>query len=530
MTTTTTTTEHPLTAPPLPDRSPHPLTAAHTKETSMPTDDLPGGPRPRITVIGTGYLGATHAVCMAQLGFEVLGVDVDAAKIDALVESRLPFHEPGLPEALEAALSSGRLRFTTDVAQAAEFGDVHFLCVGTPQQQGSDAADLRFVEDAATALAARITRPALIVGKSTVPVGTAARLRGLVRSVSPAGDDLDLAWNPEFLREGFAVQDTLHPDRLVFGIASSRTERALRHVYRPLLEEGVPLIVADLATSELVKVAANSFLATKISYINAMAEVCETVDADVGVLARALALDERIGGRFLRPGLGFGGGCLPKDIRAFWHRAREIGAGAAVRFLEDMDEINARRRTRTVEMVRELAGGSLLGVRVAALGAAFKPNSDDVRDSPALEVSRRMQLEGADVSVYDPEAGHNARRVHPDLRLAPSLEDAVRGAQVTVLLTEWDEFVTASPERLGQLVAARRVLDARQVLDEERYAEAGWQYRTLGRPVVPAGIVLGGPGSEGAGASDRASGHERCGCERCRLAAAPGREVQPIEL
>lgn len=486
----------------------HPLHTDPTEKDPMHMEAIPRDLPPRITVIGTGYLGATHAVCMAQLGFEVLGVDVDAAKIEALVDSRLPFHEPGLPEALEAAMSSGRLRFTTDFAQAAEFGDVHFLCVGTPQQQGSEAADLRFVEGAAAELAARITRPALIVGKSTVPVGTAERLRGLVRGVSPAGEGLDLAWNPEFLREGFAVQDTLHPDRLVIGVASSRSERVLRQVYRPLLEEGIPLIVADLPTSELVKVAANSFLATKISYINAMAEVCETVDADVGVLARALSLDERIGGRFLRPGLGFGGGCLPKDIRAFQHRAREIGAGSAVRFLGDMDEINTRRRTRTVEMVRELAGGSLLGVRVAALGAAFKPNSDDVRDSPALEVAHRMQLEGAEVRVCDPEAAENARRVHPDLHVVSSLGDAVRGAHVTVLLTEWDEFVTAPPAQIGRLVAERRILDARQALDEERYTAAGWEYRTLGRPPAPASV-------------------ER---ELHSASAAPDREVQPVEL
>ena len=468
---------------------------APTKENPVHTTTTPTDLPPRITVIGTGYLGATHAVCMAQLGFEVLGIDVDAAKIEALTGGRLPFHEPGLPEALEAATASGRLRFTTDFAEAAEFGDVHFLCVGTPQQSGSEAADLRYLEDAASALAARITRPALIVGKSTVPVGTAARLRGLVRGLSPAGEELDLAWNPEFLREGFAVQDTLHPDRLVLGVASTRAERILRRVYRPLLEQDVPLIVADLPTSELVKVAANSFLATKISYINAMAEVCESVDADVGVLARALALDERIGGKFLRPGLGFGGGCLPKDIRAFRHRAREIGAGAAVRFLEDVDEINARRRTRTVEMVRELAGGSLLGVRVAALGAAFKPDSDDVRDSPALDVARRMQLEGADVRVYDPEAAQNARRAHPELCLVPTLGDAVLGAEVTVLLTEWDEFLAAPAAEIGALVRERRILDARQALDERRYAEAGWEYRTLGRPARAPSLDVEGRGA-----------------------------------
>lgn len=472
-----------------------------TKDDTMHADTHTSGRPPRLTVVGTGYLGATHAVCMATLGYQVLGVDVDAAKVEALVDGRVPFHEPGLPQALDEALASGRLDFTTDFARAADFGDIHFLCVGTPQQPGSHAADLRFVDDAAAQLAARITRPALIVGKSTVPVGTAARLRELVRTLSPAGEGLELAWNPEFLREGFAVQDTLRPDRLVFGVASAHAEQALRQVYDPLLEEGTPLIVADLPTSELVKVAANSFLATKISYINAMAEVCEAVDADVGVLARALALDERIGGRFLRPGLGFGGGCLPKDIRAFQHRAQEIGAGEAVRFLDDVDAINARRRTRTVDMVRDLAGGELLGTRVAALGAAFKPNSDDVRDSPALDVARRLQLEGADVVVYDPEAAENAHRVHPDLPLAASLSEALDGSHVTVLLTEWEEFQAAQPEALGALVSRRRVLDARHALDGDRYLEAGWEYRTLGRPVTagvgsPRGRSEPGPGEQ----------------------------------
>ena len=491
-----------------------------TKDHTMQSDTRPSGRPPRLTVVGTGYLGATHAVCMATLGYEVLGVDVDAAKIEALIEGRVPFHEPGLPQALDEALSSGRLDFTTDLARAAEFGDIHFVCVGTPQQPGSHAADLRFVEEATTRLAARITRPALIVGKSTVPVGTAARLRELVRTLSPAGDGLELAWNPEFLREGFAVQDTLRPDRLVFGTASARAEQALRQVYRPLLEEGTPLVVADLPTSELVKVAANSFLATKISYINAMAEVCEAVEAEVGVLAQALALDERIGGRFLRPGLGFGGGCLPKDIRAFQHRAQEIGAGEAVRFLDDVDAINARRRTRTVEMVRELAGGELLGTRVAALGAAFKPNSDDVRDSPALDVAHRLQLEGADVVVYDPEAAENAHRVHPNLCISATLDGALDGSHVTVLLTEWDEFRTVPPEALGALVARRRILDARHALDGDRYVRAGWEYRTLGRPAAAA---VGSP-----------QGRARLVQEGQELyaAAAPALDpqVEPIEL
>ena len=438
---------------------------------------------PRLTVIGTGYLGATHAVCMAALGFEVLGVDVDQAKIDTLTSGEVPFFEPGLPELLAKAIDSGRLRFTTDFAEAAEFGDVHFICVGTPQAKGSHAADLTYVIAAVTQLARGLRRRCLVVGKSTVPVGTAAMLADLVAETAPAGHEVELAWNPEFLREGFAVEDTMNPDRLVFGVTSSWAEEQLRAAFSPVIEQReTPVLVTDLPTAELVKVAANSFLATKISYINAMAEVCEAVGADVSALAKALAFDTRIGGRFLHPGLGFGGGCLPKDIRAFIHRAEELGAGQAVGFLREIDAINLRRRARTVDLVTELAGGQLRGARIAALGAAFKPNSDDVRDAPALDVAARLQAAGATVTVFDPVAMPNARRAHPELTYGHSVLDAARNADVVVLLTEWVEFREIDPEVLGQAVAHRRVVDGRHALDPETWRAAGWQYRALGRP------------------------------------------------
>jgi UDPglucose 6-dehydrogenase len=440
------------------------------------------GPAPRITVIGTGYLGATHAICMTILGFDVLGVDVAQDKVDRLNSGEVPFFEPGLPELLGKALESGRLRFTTDYAEVGEFGDVHFLCVGTPQKPGSNAADLTYVESAVSALAPHLKRRALIAGKSTVPVGTAARLTELVRALSPAGDEVELAWNPEFLREGYAVEDTLNPDRLVFGTSSQWAEQQLRTVFAPVIEAGTPVVVTDLSTAELVKVAANSFLATKISYINAMAEVCEATGADVHDLAAALSYDTRIGGRFLKPGLGFGGGCLPKDIRAFAHRAEELGVGQAVAFLHEVDAINRRRRSRTVDLVRELAGGSLEGVRVAALGAAFKPNSDDIRDAPALDVARMLQGGGAIVRVYDPQAMDNARRSYPDLEYADSTLDAAKDADVVVLLTEWTEFREVDPAALAAVVAHRRVVDGRHALDQDRYRANGWEYRALGRP------------------------------------------------
>ena len=446
--------------------------------------------RPKITVIGTGYLGATHAVCMAIIGFDVLGVDVDESKIELLRSGRVPFYEPGLPEKLEEALASGRLRFTTSFDEAAEFGDVHFVCVGTPQANDSAAADLTYVDAAFRALATRITRKALLVGKSTVPIGTASRLSEMVQGLSPIGTELELAWNPEFLREGFAVQDTLHPDRMVFGVNSDWAEAQLRKAFEPIVSVGTPVIVSDLATSELVKVAANSFLATKISFINAMAEVCEATGADVSILANALSLDDRIGGRYLKPGLGFGGGCLPKDIRAFKYRAEQLGVGQAVSFLGAVDSINNRRRIRTVDLIREMVGGNLEGVKVAALGAAFKPNSDDVRDAPALDVARMLFMEGATVSVYDPVANTNAHRLYPDLNYVDTMDAALAGADLVALLTEWDEFRTSDPGTMGALVSHRRIVDGRHALDAADYRAKGWEYRALGRPSQPGTVAL----------------------------------------
>ena len=437
--------------------------------------------KPRLTVLGTGYLGATHAICMAVLGYDVLGIDTDAQKIAALADGKVPFYEPGLPEMLRKALDSGRLRFSTDIAEAAAFGDVHFVCVGTPQMKGSPAADLTYVDQVVTDLARNLTRQCLVVGKSTVPVGTADRLTQLLQSVAPAGSAVELAWNPEFLREGFAVEDTMRPDRLVFGVASDWALGQLEAAFAPLLESGVPLVVTDLPTAELVKVSANSFLATKISFINAMAEVCETTGADVQQLAKALSYDSRIGGRFLRPGLGFGGGCLPKDIRAFIHRTEELGVGQAVSFLREVDAINQRRRQRTVDLIRSQAGGSLDGVTVCALGAAFKPDSDDVRDAPALDVARLLGAEGAVVRVYDPQAMDNARRAYPDLVYATSVADAAAGARVVALLTEWDQFREIDPSWLGDIVESKAIVDGRHALDPVSWRAAGWDYRALGR-------------------------------------------------
>ncbi|MEZ0065269.1 UDPglucose 6-dehydrogenase [Streptacidiphilus sp. MAP12-20] len=434
----------------------------------------------RITVIGTGYLGATHAACMAELGYEVLGLDIDPEKIATLSQGRSPMYEPGLDELLERHVSSGRLRFTTDWAEVGGFGDVHFVCTNTPQRKGEFACDMSYVESAFDSLAPHLRENAVVVGKSTVPVGSAARLAERLAGVAPAS--VELAWNPEFLREGYAVQDTLHPDRLVVGVRSELAEAVLREVYAPLTEAGVPFVVTDFATAELVKTAANSFLATKISFINAMAEVCEASGADVVQLSAALAFDERIGGKFLNAGLGFGGGCLPKDIRAFMARAGELGADQALTFLREVDSINMRRRSRMVELAREQCGGGFLGRRIAVLGAAFKPNSDDVRDSPALNVAAQIQLQGGQVTVYDPKAMDNARKLFPGLSFAPTALEAAAGAHVVLHLTEWQEFRDLDPAALSSIVAERRILDGRNVLDPQRWRAAGWTYRALGRP------------------------------------------------
>ncbi|WP_030672669.1 UDP-glucose dehydrogenase family protein [Streptomyces sp. NRRL B-1347] len=438
----------------------------------------------KITVIGTGYLGATHAAAMAELGFEVLGLDVVPEKIEMLTRGEVPMYEPGLEDLLRAHVqgiegATGRLRFTMDWAEVAEFGDVHFICVNTPQKHGEYACDMSYVDAAFSSLAPHLRPGALVVGKSTVPVGSAQRLSALL----PEGTEL--AWNPEFLREGFAVNDTLHPDRIVVGVDSERAEKLLRDVYAKPVAEGAPFVVTDFPTAELVKTSANSFLATKISFINAMAEVCEAAGGDVVRLAEALGYDDRIGAKFLRAGIGFGGGCLPKDIRAFMARAGELGADQALTFLREVDSINMRRRGHMVELAREaVGGGSFLGKRVAVLGATFKPDSDDVRDSPALNVAGQIHLQGGQVTVYDPKGMDNARRLFPTLGYAASAEEAVRGADVVLHLTEWREFRDLDPEALGAVTGHRVLLDGRNALDPEAWRAAGWTYRAMGRPAA----------------------------------------------
>lgn len=433
-----------------------------------------------MSVIGCGYLGAVHAAAMASIGHDVVGIDVDERKVAALADGLAPFFEPQLGELLQEGLASGRLRFSTDMSDAAG-SDIHFLAVGTPQIVGGHAADLRFVDAAMSALLAHLRPGDVVAGKSTVPVGTAERLASQM-----VGSGATLVWNPEFLREGWAVHDTLTPDRLVVGVPSGpdgeRAADLLREAYRPALEAGTPFLITDLATAELVKGAANAFLATKISFINAMAEIAEAAGADVTLLADAIGHDGRIGRRYLGSGIGFGGGCLPKDIRAFAARAEELGRGEAVGFLREVDSINLRRRDRAVRLVVDALGGLVFGRRIAVLGAAFKPFSDDIRDSPALDVAVRLRGLGADVVVTDPAALANAAAAHPQLGYAAERDDALRDADAVVIVTEWDLYRRdLTPEHAGSLVAGRIVIDGRNCLDAAAWRAAGWKYHGMGR-------------------------------------------------
>ena len=430
-----------------------------------------------LSVVGCGYLGATHAACMSSLGFTVIGVDTDPNKVAMLQNGTLPFYEPGLDTLLAKEMKTGRLSFTTDFS-AVKDADIHFVCVGTPQSKDSLAADLTYVRSAITEIAPYLKDGSLVVGKSTVPVGTAQSLREQLAKIAPQAD---LAWNPEFLREGFAVEDTLKPNRLVVGVVSDSAERILKEVYASNLKENTPWVRADLPTSELVKVAANSFLATKISFINAMAEICEAADGDVTVLAKAIGYDPRIGSKFLQAGIGFGGGCLPKDIRAFMARAEELGAKQAVEFLKEIDAINLRARQRIIELVRKDLSDNLQGKKVAILGAAFKPDSDDVRDSPALDIAVQIQAAGAIVTVHDPKAITNAQKRFPVLNFSTEINDTLKDAEIVLHLTEWKIYRDIDPVKVKSLVKNAIMIDGRNALDRQLWKSAGWKFRALGR-------------------------------------------------
>ncbi|WP_409240351.1 UDP-glucose dehydrogenase family protein [Streptomyces sp. PA5.6] len=438
----------------------------------------------KLTVVGCGYLGATHAACMAELGHEVLGMDSDMDKVAILNSGKAPFHERDLDELLARHTASGRLKFTASYAEAAAFADLHFIAVGTPQRPGANAYDLTHLFGAIRQLAPRLKNPAVIAVKSTVPVGTAPRLRDLLHAIAPAGDAVEVAWNPEFLRESFAIQDTLRPDRLVLGFATEHSwaEAVLRQCFDKIIASGTPTIATDWATAELAKASANAFLATKISFINAAAEVCEASGADITTLATILGHDARIGRRGMRPGLGFGGGCLPKDIRGFMARAGELGVDQALTILREVDAINNRRRERMVDLAREQLDDTLTGKRITIWGAAFKPNTDDIRDSPALAVAQKLHELGATVTVTDPQALDNARKTHPELNYIDDPIAAVQDADLLLHLTEWPQYSHIDPYRLAAFAAAPRAIDGRGALNADTWRDAGWTLRALGRP------------------------------------------------
>ena len=434
----------------------------------------------KITVIGLGYLGTTHAVAMAKVGHQVIGIEPNQSRIDSLVQGKAGFFEPGLDQELKAQLATGRLAFKQAHDESSREADIHFICVGTPQTAGSMAADTSYLESAIRDIAPFLREDALVVGKSTVPVGTAAKLTAQL-SKATSFNAPNLAWNPEFLREGTALEDSLNPDRLVVGVTNSRSEALLRAVFDPMIKAGVPFLVTDLATAELVKAAANAFLATKISFINAMAEIAEVSGADATQLAKAIGYDERIGNKFLRNGVGFGGGCLPKDIRALIARAEELGVGEAVSYLNEIDKINLRRRDRVIALlIQEL--GSLQGKRVLILGAAFKPDSDDVRDSPALGIALLAKAAGAEVVVHDPVALHGVALKHPELELEQDLIKAFVDADAVVLATEWKEYRELDPKTVNP--GNKFIIDGRNVLDVALWQQAGFKVLALGRTIT----------------------------------------------
>lgn len=441
----------------------------------------------KISVVGCGYLGAVYAAAMASVGHEVLGLDVDQDKINNLADGRPPFHEPEFDELLQNANSSGRLTFSTDYTLARDY-QVHVICVGTPQRVNNSGADLTYVHAAVDSLIPHLDKypdgPSLVVGRSTVPVGTAETLVARLRD---GGSQALLAWNPEFLREGLAVKDTITPDRIVYGLPDDPKQAAVARelldgIYVNLPDPETPVVVGNYSTAELVKVSANSFLATKISFINSVAEVCEASGADVTVVAEAIGLDERIGPKFLRAGIGFGGGCLPKDIRAFMSRAGELGVTEALSFLREVDQVNNRRRDHVVNLSRQSLGGSFTNKRIAVLGAAFKPETDDIRQSPALYIASKLSGRGADVVITDPQAGERVRAERPNLTVVDSAIEAAKDAELVLLLTEWPEYVALDPETLRSVVAQPQIIDGRNVLDPTSWREAGWTFHSMGRP------------------------------------------------
>lgn len=437
----------------------------------------------KISVIGCGRLGAPYAAGMAEMGHQVLGLDTDPATIRALCAGRAPFDEPGLHEVIACHTRTGRLRFTDSYEEMVNFADLHFLCVGTPQQADGLAIDLGDLEQATTEVARRLRRPSVLVIKSSVPVGTTARLAELARSLVPPELDVRLACSPDFLRESTSLADIRRPSRIILGVepGDDPTEKLLRDAWKPQLDAGTPMVVTDLATAELAKTAANALLATKVSFTNAMAALCEAGGGNVTTLAQTLVLDPRVGDYGFAPGLGYGGSCLPKDVRGLVARAEELGVGPDLRLLAEVDAVNRARQRRLIELAKRACDGHLGGKVIAVWGLSFKPGIDDIRDSPALAVALEIKRQGGLVTAYDPMAMPIARVHHPELAYAPKPADAVIGAHLLLHLTAWPEFAEIDPEKTRELAAAPQVIDAPATLPSEAWIDAGWAYHALGR-------------------------------------------------
>jgi len=439
----------------------------------------------RIAMIGTGYVGLVSGACFSEFGVDVVCVDKDADKIGRLGRAEIPIYEPGLEALVASNVEAGRLSFTTDIGQAVPGVDAVFIAVGTPGRRGDGHADLGYVFAAAREVAPLLDGYTVVVVKSTVPVGTGRRVGEILRAVR-ADADFDIASNPEFLREGSAINDFMRPDRVVVGTESERARGVIKELYRPLYLIETPVLMTGLETAELIKYAANSFLATKITFINEIADLCERVGADVHDVARGMGLDGRIGRKFLHPGPGFGGSCFPKDTLALVHTAES--AGAPIRIVETVVAINEARKRRMAEKVIAACGGEVAGKTVAVLGLTFKPNTDDMRDAPSLVILPALLEAGVRIRAYDPAGGAEAARRIAGITLCDDAYDAVGGADALVVLTEWNEFRGLDIARVRDAMRGRVVVDLRNVFDPARITAAGMVYTGVGRGTEAAPI------------------------------------------
>jgi UDPglucose 6-dehydrogenase len=435
----------------------------------------------RIAVIGTGYVGLVSGACFSEFGVNVVCVDKDEGKIARLQRGEIPIFEPGLDQLVESNVKAGRLSFTTDLAAAVAGADAVFIAVGTPSRRGDGHADLSYVFAAAEEIARALTGYAVIVTKSTVPVGTGRKVQAIVRKTRPDAQ-FDVVSNPEFLREGSAIGDFMRPDRVVIGAETERSQEIMRTLYRPLYLIETPIVFTAIETAELIKYAANSFLAAKITFINEIADLCEKVGADVQDVARGIGLDGRIGKKFLHAGPGYGGSCFPKDCLALVRTAQE--AGAPVSIIETVVKVNDQRKLKMADRIVAACGGEVAGKTLAVLGLTFKPNTDDMRDSPALAILPALQAAGARIRAYDPEGMDEARKLLPDLVYCGNAYETMAGADALVIITEWNEFRALDLERVKRLLKAPRLIDLRNVYKPQEMAAAGFEYTSIGRPAA----------------------------------------------